>query len=173
MHGCEQYDKNATSQNNQSDLGFFRWSRTKPGSQSWGIIWALFKLDFHSAASTTKWCKLSVLCQGGGACPQPVRHTDTPTLILCSADCMHAGTAASPQQSSHVQQHGTECSAPGRTMVRPEDQQTASSRTLDEALKPLKYLQRCVLLLLCRVIAGWWGGGGGYETVFFPAVQAM
>lgn len=32
--------------------------------------------------------------------------------------------------------------------------QTASSRTLDEVLKPLKYLQRRVLLLLCGVIEG-------------------
>lgn len=43
----------------------------------------------------------------------------------------------------------------GRTMAHSEDQQTVSSRTLDEVLKPLKYLHRRVLLLLCRVIA--WG----------------
>ncbi|CAB1427602.1 unnamed protein product [Pleuronectes platessa] len=48
-------------------------------------------------------------------------HRNTnPNPLLCY--CMHAGTAASPQQTSHVQQHGTKRSAPGRTMVRPEDQ---------------------------------------------------
>lgn len=67
---------------------------------------------------------------------------------------MHAGTAASLQQTSHVQQHNTKQSAMGHTMAHSEDQQTASSRTLDVVLKPLKYLQRRVLLLLCRVIEG-------------------
>lgn len=67
--------------------------------------------------------------------------------LLCY--CMHAGSAASPQQSSHVQQHNTKQSARGHTMAGSEGRQTASSRTLDEVLKPLKYLQRCVLLLLC------------------------
>jgi len=34
---------------------------------------------------------------------------------------MHAGTAASPQQSSHVQQHHTKQSAVGNTMAHSED----------------------------------------------------
>lgn len=72
--------------------------------------------------------------------------------LLCY--CMHAGSAASPQQSSHVQQHNTKQSARGHTMTGSEGRQTASSRTLDEVLKPLKYLQRRVLLLLCWVIEG-------------------
>lgn len=80
---------------------------------------------------------------------QPVRHSETsnPNPLLCY--CMHAGTAASLQQASHVQQHNTKQSAMGHTMAHSEDQQTVSSRTLDEVLKPLKYLQRRVLLLLC------------------------
>lgn len=45
--------------------------------------------------------------------------------------CMHAGSAASPQQSSHVQQHNTKQSARARTMAGPEGRQTASSRTLE------------------------------------------
>lgn len=67
---------------------------------------------------------------------------------------MHAGTAAFLQQRSHVQQHNTKQFAMGHTMAQSEDQQTASSRALDEVLKPLKYLQRSVLLLLCWVIEG-------------------
>lgn len=67
---------------------------------------------------------------------------------------MHAGTAASPQQIGNVRQPNTKQSAAGRTMAPSKDQQTASSRTLDWVLRPLKYLQRRVLLLLCWMIEG-------------------
>lgn len=69
--------------------------------------------------------------------------------LLCY--CMHAGSAASPQQGSHVQQHNTKTLTQWLAL---KAWQTASSRTLDEVLKPLKYLQRRVLLLLCWVIEG-------------------
>lgn len=104
--------------------------------------------------SRTKWCKLCVLCQGGRAClaASYTQRNINPNPLLCY--CMHAGTAASPQQTSHVQQQSTKRSAMGHTMAHSKDQQTGSSRTLDKVLKPLKYLQRRVLLLLCRVIEG-------------------
>ena len=44
---------------------------------------------------------------------------------------MHAGTAASLQQSNHVQQHNTKQSAMGHTMGNSEDQQTADSKQRD------------------------------------------
>lgn len=117
------------------------------------IIWTRFSF----AESRTTWCKGLMLCQGGGACLAASYIAKTSTLILSSATaCMQALLPPHNRlamSSSTTQNH--------HTMARSEDSQTASCRTLDEVLKPLKYLQRRVLLLLCPVAEGWGGGGGG------------
>ncbi|KAK5873743.1 hypothetical protein PBY51_018755 [Eleginops maclovinus] len=60
-----------------------------------------------------------------------------------------------PHNRAAMSSSTTQNSLPWETQwLTQRTQQTESSRILDEVLKPLKYLQRRVLLLLCRVIEG-------------------